>query len=90
MMKKEISEKEISEGTEYAAEQELTVEEAFAQLEQLIGRMEEEGISLEDSFACYEKGIRLIRYCNDRIDRVEKKVQMLRGEGEAPLEEGAD
>ena len=52
--------------------------------------MEEDGISLEDSFACYEKGIRLIRYCNERIDRVEKKVQMLRGEGEAPLTEDAE
>ena len=47
--------------------------------------MEEDGISLEESFACYERGIRLVRFCNDRIDRVEKKVQMLRGEGEAPL-----
>ena len=57
------------------------MEEAFAQLELLIKRMETDGISLEESFACYEKGIRLVRYCNDRIDRVEKKVRILRGEG---------
>ena len=49
--------------------------------------MEEESISLEDSFNFYETGIRLIRYCSGRIDRVEKQVQMLRGEGEAPLEQ---
>ena len=60
---------------------ELSVEEAFDQLELLIKRMETDGISLEESFACYEKGIRLVRYCNDRIDRVEKKVRILRGEG---------
>ena len=59
----------------------LPVEEAFARLEQLIRRMESEDISLEDSFACYEQGIRLVRYCNERIDQVEKKVQILRGEG---------
>lgn len=69
-----------------ADREELPVEEAFAALEGLVQKMEEEGISLEDSFACYEAGIRLVRYCNERIDRVEKKVQMLRGEGEAPLE----
>ena len=63
------------------AEEDLPVEEAFARLEQLIRRMESEDISLEDSFACYEQGIRLVRYCNERIDRVEKKVQILRGEG---------
>lgn len=64
-----------------AAEEDLPVEEAFARLEQLIRRMESEDISLEDSFACYEQGIRLVRYCNERIDQVEKKVQILRGEG---------
>ena len=64
-------------------EGELSVEEAFAELDRLVRRMESEGISLEESFACYEKGIRLVRYCNDRIDRVEKKVQLLRGEGMA-------
>lgn len=68
----------VDAGTE---ETDLSVEEAFAQLEGLVSRMEEDGISLEESFSCYEKGIRLIRYCTDRIDRVEKKVQILRGEG---------
>ena len=66
---------------DFGIDPELSVEEAFAQLELLIKRMETDGISLEESFACYEKGIRLVRYCNDRIDRVEKKVRILRGEG---------
>ena len=69
-------------------ERELSVEEAFEELERLVKRMEAEGISLEESFACYEKGIRLVRYCNDRIDRVEKKVRMLRGEGQIIPEPG--
>ena len=62
---------------------ELSVEEAFDALDRIVAKMEEES----DSFNCYETGIRLVRYCNERIDRVEKKVRMLRGEGEAPLEE---
>jgi exodeoxyribonuclease VII small subunit len=63
------------------APDQLSVEEAFDQLEGLIKRMEEDGISLEESFACYEKGIRLLRQVNERIDRVEKKVQMLTEDG---------
>lgn len=59
----------------------LTVEQAFAELERLVKRMETDGISLEESFACYEKGIRLVRFCNGKIDGVEKKVRILRGEG---------
>ena len=69
-------------------ERELSVEEAFEELERLVRQMETDGITLEESLACYEKGIRLVRYCNDRIDRVEKKVRMLRGEGQIMPETG--
>ena len=61
--------------------EELTVEEALAQLEELLRQMEEEGASLEKSFENYEKGVRLIRYCNDKIDQVEKKVQIMSADG---------
>ena len=62
-------------------ERELTLEEAFAQLEEITRRLEDEEISLEDSFAQYQKGMQLLKYCNDSIDRVEKKVLVLNGEG---------
>ena len=62
-------------------EKELTLEEAFARLEEITRRLEDEKISLEDSFAQYQKGMQLLKYCNDSIDRVEKKVLVLNGEG---------
>ncbi|HJB90952.1 MAG TPA: exodeoxyribonuclease VII small subunit [Candidatus Eisenbergiella merdigallinarum] len=62
-------------------ERELTLEEAFARLEEITRRLEDEKISLEDSFAQYQKGMQLLKYCNDSIDRVEKKVLVLNGEG---------
>ena len=37
----------------------------------------EEDLPVEED----EQGIRLVRYCNEQIDQVEKKVQILRGEG---------
>ena len=78
-----------SDGT--AGQADLTVEEAFEELERLIRRMEADDISLEESFACYEKGIRLVRFCHEKIDFVEKKVQVLRGEGGIPApEEGGE
>lgn len=58
-----------------------TIEEAFAQLQTLLDTMNREDVSLEESFACYERGMKLIRYCNDTIDRVEKKVQVLSAQG---------
>ena len=62
-------------------EKELTLEEAFARLEEITSRLEDEKISLEDSFAQYQKGMQLLKYCNDSIDKVEKKVLVLNGEG---------
>lgn len=63
------------------AEERMTLEEAFAQLEQVTKTLEDESISLEESFAVYQKGMQLLRYCNESIDKVEKKVLVLNGEG---------
>ena len=62
-------------------EQELTLEEAFAALDEITASLSAEGVSLEDSFAAYKKGMDLLKICNDRIDQVEKKVLVLNGEG---------
>jgi len=63
------------------AEERMTLEEAFAQLEQVTKTLEDENISLEESFAVYQKGMELLKYCNESIDKVEKKVLVLNGEG---------
>ena len=44
--------------------------------------MEKEEISLEDSFQLYHKGMDLLKQCNDKIDKVEKKMLILDEEGE--------
>ena len=61
--------------------EEMSLEEAFAALDGIVDILEEEDIPLEDSFAAYKKGMDLLKICNDRIDRVEKKVMVLNGEG---------
>ncbi len=61
--------------------QEVALEELFAQTEELLKQLEAPQISLEDAFAAYEKGMKLIRACNERIDRVEKKMLMISEDG---------
>ena len=51
-----------------------TLETAFAELEDLIGRMENKETSLEESFKLYTSGMKMIKYCNDSLDKVEKKL----------------
>lgn len=67
--------------TEKMEEKELTLEEAFAEIEQVIEQLETEDITLEDSFREYSRGMELLKYCNQSIDRVEKKVLMINEEG---------
>lgn len=54
-----------------------SLEEDFKKLESLLKEMEKEDIGIEDAFAKYAEGMQLIKSCNERIDRVEKKVQKL-------------
>ncbi len=62
--------------------EEMSLEEAFHVLDEITDSLEKEDISLEESFMAYKKGMDLLKLCSDRIDRVEKKVLVLNGEGE--------
>ena len=62
-------------------EQELSLEEAFAQIEDVIAHLETEEITLEESFREYNRGMRLLQHCNSAIDRVEKKVLQINEDG---------
>lgn len=61
----------------------LSLEQSFEKLEETIERLEAEDITLEESFAAYKEGMELLKHCNAGIDRVEKQVILLSGEGEA-------
>lgn len=58
------------------------LEETFEQIEEIIEKMENPDISLEDSFALYQNGIEKLKICSGLLDAVEKKMQILNEEGE--------
>ena len=60
----------------------MTLEQMFDKLEESIGKLEQEDISLEDSFKIYREGMKLIQTCNEKIDKVEKEVLKLSENGE--------
>ncbi len=55
----------------------LTFEEALARLEQIITRLEEGSLTLEDSVALFEQGQRLAAFCQDALDSAELRVREL-------------
>ena len=54
-----------------------SLEEVFVELDQIVEKLEEANVSLEDSFSLYHQGMELLKVCNDKIDTVEKKMLML-------------
>lgn len=63
-------------------EKTLSLEEAFEQIEETIGHLEEDDITLEESFRAYQEGMKLLKYCNEKIDKVEKQVLKINEDGE--------
>lgn len=59
------------------AKQTKTLEQSLEQLDLIMGKLEKEDISLEDSFSLYQEGMKLLKSCNESIDRVEKQLMTL-------------
>jgi exodeoxyribonuclease VII small subunit len=58
----------------------LNLEEALEDLEQIVGRLEDGKLSLEESLALFERGIRLVRLCSTRLESAEQRIESLTGE----------
>ncbi|MBC5660081.1 exodeoxyribonuclease VII small subunit [Anaerosacchariphilus sp. NSJ-68] len=64
-----------------AEEKETTLEEAFAELDGMLEKLADRDVPLEESFAIYAEGVKLLKYCSEKLDRVEKKMMVMNEEG---------
>ncbi|MCD8132811.1 MAG: exodeoxyribonuclease VII small subunit [Clostridiales bacterium] len=62
-------------------DRETTLEELFSDLDGILADMNDREVSLEDAFSLYEKGMKRIRQCNEKLDLVEKKMVMIAQDG---------
>lgn len=62
-------------------EQEFSLEENFARLEEMIEKLSEDDLPLEEAFQAYSQGMAILKQCDAQIDRVEKQVLKLTEEG---------
>ncbi len=75
-----------------AKDKEPTFKEAIEELEKITDSLESGELELEQSLALFERGVELIKYCQDKLDSAQAKVELLVDslEGEiraVPLEE---
>jgi len=63
----------------------VSFEAKFAELEEILARLEGGELSLDDSLTEYEKGVGALRACRDLLAQAEKRIEELA----PPAEEGA-
>jgi exodeoxyribonuclease VII small subunit len=55
----------------------LNFEKALADLEAIVEKLEKGGLSLNESLALFEKGVKLAKYLREELGKAEKKVEIL-------------
>jgi exodeoxyribonuclease VII small subunit len=60
-----------------AENQERKYEEELADLEAIVAQIDSGELSLEDSIGAFERGIALVRSLNQKLDEVERRVEVL-------------
>ncbi|HEX2926332.1 MAG TPA: exodeoxyribonuclease VII small subunit [Ruminiclostridium sp.] len=56
---------------------EKSFEEAMAELELIVSKLEKGESTLEESITSFQQGIELSRYCAAKLDEAEKQITML-------------
>ncbi len=57
-------------------------EEALSRLEELVNELEGGNVQLDDMLKKYEEGAKLIKFCLTKLEKAEKKIQLLSGSKE--------
>ncbi len=55
----------------------MKFEDALKKLEEIVERMENGDVDLDKSLALFEEGVKLVRYCSDKLDEAKRKVEVL-------------
>lgn len=58
-------------------EQQLSFEQAFKELQELVRKLETGSLSLEDSLVLFQRGTELATLCNQHLDQAELRVRQL-------------
>ena len=55
----------------------IKFEDALSKLEEIVEKLERGELSLEESLAAFEEGIKLSRVCSGQLDAAERKIEIL-------------
>lgn len=55
----------------------MSFEEAMAELEEIVEKLEKGELTLDQSLEYFKKGVELSKYCNNRLEEVERQITLL-------------
>jgi exodeoxyribonuclease VII small subunit len=55
----------------------MSFEDALAELEQIVRRLEAGQVKLDEAIRCYERGARLKRHCEGKLDEAQQRVDRI-------------
>jgi len=55
----------------------MKFEAALGKLEQIVGKLEEGDLPLDDSLKMFEEGVKLARLCSGKLDDAQSKIEVL-------------
>ncbi len=68
------------------ATDDLSFEQAIARLETIVADMESTELPLEDVLERYAEGTRLVRFCGEKLEEAEKKIEVLSKKSDGGIE----
>jgi exodeoxyribonuclease VII small subunit len=54
-----------------------TFEEAIKRLEEIVGELEKGEVPLDKTLSLFEEGVKLSRFCREKLDEAEKRIDIL-------------
>lgn len=66
---------------------EKNFEKSLAELEKIVEKMEEGGLSLSESLSLFEKGVKLARFLREELDKAEKRITILMKDEQGEIKE---
>lgn len=60
-----------------AAKKEIKFEDALTELESKVKSLESSELTLDEALAAFEESVKLVKICNERLERAEQRVRIL-------------
>lgn len=67
--------------------EDIKFEKAMQRLQEIVDKLENGKLDIEDSLKFYEEGIKLTNLCNEKLEKVENKITQLQEENKQAREE---